>query len=627
MTKPLKQREIKRRLSNLRWIPIDGILLSASFFATLLICCNLNFESEAFNRGKELFYCYGLYYILCSLLVFAVCGIYGTIWRYASIREFGFLIFVSFLHIVILDLLLFFTLGMSSLPLGVYVLLFFANIAFLITPRLAFRLLRLIQHLVSGRNIKKQGVPTMIVGAGFAGKKLLTEITHYHKINIKPVCFIDDDSNKHGKNLDGLRVYGGRDKIAEAVSRFGIKNIIINMPSATEDERKVIIETCTPTGCKLMMVPSLGDILENKVSINRLRDVEITDLLGRKETKLDLAQVSDFLQGKVIIVSGGGGSIGSELCRQIANFNPKLLIVFDIYENNAYDLQQELKVVKPDLPIKVLIGSVRDIDRLDEIFAAYRPEVVFHAAAHKHVPLMEDSPKEAIKNNVFGTYNMGLTAKKWQAKRFILISTDKAVNPTNVMGASKRLCEMVIQSLNKSGETEFAAVRFGNVLGSNGSVIPLFKRQIAAGRPITVTHPDIVRYFMTIPEASQLVLQAGAMAKGGEIFILDMGQPVKIVALAENLIRLSGLEPYKDINIEFCGLRPGEKLYEELNLAEEGQDSTTHEKIFISYQLAFDGEKLLNEQLPVFKEIVLINDGTRLRDYLKTIVTTYKTVD
>ncbi|MEA4862226.1 MAG: nucleoside-diphosphate sugar epimerase/dehydratase [Victivallaceae bacterium] len=622
MKRLLSQENLLLQLRKMRWLPLDFIALCISYFFSLVICCNLDVNSAAFANGVEMFRQYGLQFVLLSLLMFAASGLYRGIWAYAGLREVGLLMAVNLLNICVEGILVIFFLRDLELPVGLYVLLFFSNIGFMMLPRMALRVLRAVRFAIAGNGHSRDDA-TLVIGAGMAGKRLVSDIARYADVGARPVCFIDDDKNKHGLSMSGVPVYGGRDKIMEAVKRFQVKNIILDIPSAPAEEKRALLEICSRTGCKMFTVPSLQDILENKVSLNKLRNVDIADLLGREETRLNMDQVHNFLTGKVILVTGGGGSIGSELCRQIAGFQPKLLIIFDIYENNAYDLQQELKCAHPDLEFKVLIGSVRDINRLDEVFSAFRPEVVFHAAAHKHVPLMEESPKEAIKNNVFGTYNTGITARKYGAKRFVLISTDKAVNPTNVMGASKRLCEMVVQSLNQPGNTEFAAVRFGNVLGSNGSVIPLFKRLIATGRPLPVTHPEIVRYFMTIPEAARLVLQAGAIAHGGEIFILDMGQPVKIVDLAENLIRLSGLKPYEDIKIEFCGLRPGEKLYEELSLAEEGQDSTAHEKIFISHQLPFDYSTLLNEQLSELGEILIMNNEQCLRDFLKRTVTTY----
>lgn len=614
------------------WLFVDFFFLNVAYFGALLICNNLAISSAGFQIGVNFYFPYVLSWIGVQLILFVIGGIYRNIWSFASIPEFLSEVVWNFIGVLIFTIACIWFLADFNIPNGLYPLLFIFDTILLLAPRLSIRISKVLKiywgnYRSRVANSDFEGTPTMIIGAGYAGRKLLAEIGYDTKLKANPVVIIDDDPLKKGMKLDGVPIIGGRDMIPVAVRKYHVKLIILSMPSCPNAERKKILEICNKTKCRLLTVPSLREIVEEQITINQIREVKITDLLGREESLLNLDQVKNFLSGKVILVSGGGGSIGSELCRQIANFAPKLLVVFDIYENNAYDLQQELKLSHPDLPIKILIGSVRDLNRMDDVFARFRPEVVFHAAAHKHVPLMEDSPKEAIKNNVFGTYNTAISAKKWGAKRFVLISTDKAVNPTNVMGASKRLCEMVIQSLNEPGKTEFAAVRFGNVLGSNGSVIPLFTRLIKAGKPLPVTHPDIVRYFMTIPEAARLVLQAGAMAKGGEIFILDMGKPVKIVELAENLIRLSGLRPYEDIPIEFCGLRPGEKLYEELNLAEEGQDSTTHEKIFISHQLPFDYKELLEKNLLELGEILIINDDDNLRKYLQKIVTTYHPVD
>ena len=614
------------------WLFVDFFFLNVAYFGALLICNNLAISSAGFPIGVNFYFPYVLSWIGVQLILFVIGGIYRNIWSFASIPEFLSEVVWNFIGVLIFTIACIWFLADFNIPNGLYPLLFIFDTILLLAPRLSIRISKVLKiywgnYRSRVANSDFEGTPTMIIGAGYAGRKLLAEIGYDTKLKANPVVIIDDDPLKKGMKLDGVPIIGGRNMIPVAVRKYHVKLIILSMPSCPNAERKKILEICNKTKCRLLTVPSLREIVEEQITINQIREVKITDLLGREESLLNLDQVKNFLSGKVILVSGGGGSIGSELCRQIANFAPKLLVVFDIYENNAYDLQQELKLSHPDLPIKILIGSVRDLNRMDDVFAKFRPEVVFHAAAHKHVPLMEDSPKEAIKNNVFGTYNTAISAKKWGAKRFVLISTDKAVNPTNVMGASKRLCEMVIQSLNEPGKTEFAAVRFGNVLGSNGSVIPLFTRLIKAGKPLPVTHPDIVRYFMTIPEAARLVLQAGAMAKGGEIFILDMGKPVKIVELAENLIRLSGLRPYEDIPIEFCGLRPGEKLYEELNLAEEGQDSTTHEKIFISHQLPFDYKELLEKNLLELGEILIINDDDNLRKYLQKIVTTYHPVD
>jgi FlaA1/EpsC-like NDP-sugar epimerase len=435
-----------------------------------------------------------------------------------------------------------------------------------------------------------------------------------------PVGIIDDNKYKHGKFINGIRVIGDRKCIEKTVRQKKVDEIIIAMPSVLQDRKKEIIGICKDAKCKVRILPSVTAMLDG-MSLSRVRDIDIEDLLGRESVKLDIENIADYLSDKVVLVTGGGGSIGSELCRQIAKFKPKSLVILDIYENNAYDLQNELKFLNPELNLIVLIGSVRDRKRVEDIFRQYKPDVVFHAAAHKHVPLMEDNPCEAIKNNIFGTLNIVQCADAFETKRFVLISTDKAVNPTNVMGATKRVCEMIIQSIDKHSKTEFVAVRFGNVLGSNGSVIPLFKKQIENGGPITVTHPEINRFFMTIPEAAQLVIQAGAMAEGGEIFVLDMGQPVKIVDLARDLIRLSGFEPDKDIKIVFSGLRPGEKLYEEVLMAEEGLKKTAHEKIFIGTLSDIDYNKLQSE-LKAFKEIPE-NYPDLIKSTLSSIVPTY----
>ena len=420
----------------------------------------------------------------------------------------------------------------------------------------------------------------MIIGAGCAASMIINELRDNKVNNCKFKCAIDDDPAKKNTYILGIRVYGDRNSIIEAAEKFQIVTILFAIPSCDNKEKVEILNICKETGCELKIVPSIYQMMNSgeKGISKKIRKVQIEDLLGREPISLDINRIIDYVAGRTVLVTGGGGTIGSELCRQIAEHDPKRLVIFDIYENNAYDIQNELRRKYPELDLVTLIGSVRDSKRLESVFKTYRPDIVYHAAAHKHVPLMEDSPNEAIKNNVFGTLKTAQCADKYGAKKFVLISTDKAVNPTNIMGASKRMCEMIIQSYNKRSETEFVAVRFGNVLGSNGSVIPLFKKQIEAGGPVTVTDPDIIRYFMTIPEAVTLVLQAGASAKGGEIFVLDMGKPVKILTLAENLIRLSGFTPHKDIKIEFIGLRPGEKLYEEMLMAEEGLKETENKR-------------------------------------------------
>ena len=434
-------------------------------------------------------------------------------------------------------------------------------------------------------------------------------------------CVIDDTSSKFGKRLCGVPIVGNRNDIPAMVEKYKISKIIYAIPSAPAAVRKEILDICTTTGCEVQMLPGIFQMVNGEVSVSKLRKVDPQDLLGRDPIKVNLDEIMGYISGKTVMVTGGGGSIGSELCRQIARAKPKQLIIFDIYENNAYEIQMELKRNHPELNLEVLIGSVRNTNRLDYVLGKYQPELVFHAAAHKHVPLMEDSPNEAIKNNVFGTYKMAKAAAKYGVKRFVLISTDKAVNPTNIMGASKRLCEMVVQMMNRESETEFVAVRFGNVLGSNGSVIPLFKKQIEAGGPVTVTHPDIIRYFMTIPEAVSLVLQAGYYAKGGEIFVLDMGEPVKIDTMARNLIRLSGYEPDVDIKVQYTGLRPGEKLYEELLMKEEGMQDTANKLIHIGKPIEMDDEQF-KEQLDRLEKACK-EEVTNMKDIVSEIVPTY----
>jgi len=461
---------------------------------------------------------------------------------------------------------------------------------------------------------------TLIVGAGDAGVMVIKELLNHPEMGIIPVAAVDDDKNKINKIINGVKILGDRHGIAKIVKEKDIDHIIVALPSAENADKSEILNICKDTGCKVKTLPGVYQIINGKVDISQIRYVQIEDLLGRDPIELNIEGIEQYIRNNVVMVTGGGGSIGSELSRQIAEYKPKKLILLDIYENGVYDLQQELLRVNKGLDLVVIIASVRDRARLEQIFKTYSPDMVFHAAAHKHVPLMESNPTEAIKNNVFGTLNVAELSDRYNVKKFVLISTDKAVNPTNVMGATKRIAEMIVQAMARYSRTEFVAVRFGNVLGSNGSVIPLFKKQIAEGGPITVTHPDIIRYFMTIPEAVQLVLQAGSMAKGGEIFVLDMGKPVRIVDLARDLIRLSGFVPDVDIKIEFSGLRPGEKLYEELLMAEEGLQSTNHEKIFVTQPLFVDYKKL-HEEILELQRVILNNDD--LRNVLREMVPTY----
>lgn len=463
----------------------------------------------------------------------------------------------------------------------------------------------------------------MIIGAGSAGTMIINEMLARRNLKLNPILLIDDRDFKQGKRISGVKVEGKRKDIMRLAEEKDIDTIIIAIPSIDNENKKQILDICRKTNCKIKIIPGIYEIISGEATVSKIKDVELEDLLGRDPVVLDSKGISNYLNDKVVLVTGAGGSIGSELCRQIIPFGPKKLILFDIYENSVYDIQNELKSNYPQIDMSVLIGSIRDKARLEEIFNKYKIDVVFHAAAHKHVPLMEDSPKEAIKNNVFGTLNLVKTAHEYEIDRLVLISTDKAVNPTNIMGATKRLCEMIVQSYNTISKTEFVAVRFGNVLGSNGSVIPLFKKQIQNGGPVTVTHKNITRYFMLIPEAAQLVLQAGCFANGGEVFVLDMGKPVKIYDLAVDLIKLSGLEPNRDIKIKITGLRPGEKLYEELLMSEEGLKSTGHNKIYIG-KPTFESINSLNKKLDELRELLNEDDDKLIKEKMKQIVPTYK---
>jgi FlaA1/EpsC-like NDP-sugar epimerase len=502
----------------------------------------------------------------------------------------------------------------------VYVINAMLMLLFIGASRISYRIVRRAKNVHFPN--KDDQIRVLVIGAGKAGSMVIKEMKENKDLGYLPVAIVDDDKRKYRSAIHGVPIEGGRDNIIAAVDKYNIDEIIIAMPSAPKSEISEILSICKKTKCKLKTLPGVYEIIDNRVSVKHIRDVNIEDLLGRDEIQLDTASISQYLHNETVLVTGGGGSIGSELCRQIAKYKPKRLIVLDIYENSVYDLENELRFTYKDkLELHTVIGSVRDKDRLREVFAKYRPGVVFHAAAHKHVPLMEHNPQEAIKNNVIGTLNTAQCADEFGTKKFVLISTDKAVNPTNIMGATKRLAEMIVQSMDKISKTEFVAVRFGNVLGSNGSVIPLFKKQIAHGGPVTVTHPEITRFFMTIPEAVQLVIQAGAMAKGGEIFILDMGEPVKIDDLARDLIRLSGFEPDKDIKIVYTGLRPGEKLYEELLLSEEGIQTTAHNHIFVGKPLDLSfNEVMMN--IKYLENSIKYNED--ITDTIKKIVPTYR---
>lgn len=539
-------------------------------------------------------------YILC----FGLFKLYSSLWIYASIDE-----FVKGVKSCILGgtINLIYVLLNRRIPLSISLMSVMLVMIFVVGFRLSFRVGR--RYRIKRSNMK-QKIKTenydkvMVIGSGDAGSIIIREMKNSSEVSMIPVCAIDDDKNKIGKMVLGVPIVGDRFSIPKFTLENNIDSILIAIPSLTGESKRKLIDICKNTGCKVKTMPGLYEIMDGSVSLTRIRDVESNELLGRTPVILDKKGISEYIEGKTILVTGGGGSIGSELCRQIAGYNPKQLLILDIYENGVYDLQNELKKDYSDLDFKIIIGSVCDKKMLNDLFEEYRPEIIFHAAAHKHVPLMEDNPSEAIKNNVFGTLNTAEAADKFNAEKFVLISTDKAVNPTNIMGATKRICEMVVQSIDKKSKTNFSAVRFGNVLGSNGSVVPLFKKQIAGGGPVTVTHRDVTRFFMTISEASQLVIQAGAFAKGGEIFILDMGEPVKIYDLAKDLIKLSGFEPDKDIRIEIIGLRPGEKLFEEVLTEEEGLNKTKHDKIFVGRSVFdnFDALKRRLESLNIILE-------------------------
>ncbi len=557
--------------------------------------------------------------ILLTLGIFYLFRLYHSLWAFAGETELQNLVVSCVISAIINGVgLQFFKTAGQPVPQSYYFLYMFVLICMIFASRFSYRFLRSQKHKIQN---KKNVISVMVVGAGEAGNVIIKEIVNSNFSTMVIKCVIDDDKGKWGKYIQGIKVAGGRDKIIECADVYGIDEIIVAMPAISRPELRKILEICKETNCKLRSLPGMYQLVNGEVNVSKLRDVEVEDLLGREPISVDLDSILGYVQNKTVLVTGGGGSIGSELCRQIASHRPRRLVILDIYENNVYDIQQELKTKYPELKMVVLIASVRNTNRMNRIFEKFQPDIVYHAAAHKHVPLMEDSPNEAVKNNVFGTWKTAQAAAFYGVKKFVLISTDKAVNPTNIMGASKRICEMIIQTFNNHYETEFVAVRFGNVLGSNGSVIPLFRKQIMAGGPVTVTHPDIIRYFMTIPEAVSLVLQAGAYAKGGEIFVLDVGEPVKILDLAENLIRLSGYRVGEDIKIEFTGLRPGEKLYEELLMEEEGLKETANKLIHVGKPIEID-EMQFFAQLKKLKEESK-NESRDIRPLIQEIVPTY----
>ena len=634
----------------------DVIAVNFSYFFALLLRFDFQFSvipKSYFQMWKS----FAPFYTAACLVVFFLFRLYQSIWRYASYSE---LIRVFLASIVTTGIQIIGTLvSVGRMPISYYLAGAVFQLFLVLGIRFSYRFVLLFREArKANASVHENADNVMLIGAGNAGQMILRDFKRAKEVKERVVCFIDDNSNKWGRFIDGVPVAGGRDDIFSAVEKYHVKKIYLAIPSASAAQKRDILNICTDTGCQLKSLPGIYQLASGELHVSQMRDVSVEDLLGRDPIKTDLTEVFQFIHGKRVMITGAGGSIGSELSRQVASHQPSLLLLFDFYENNVYDVQLELKERYPDLNLVVLIGSVRDSRRMFEVFEKYHPQIVYHAAAHKHVPLMEDSPCEAIKNNAIGTYKTAYAAMTHGCERFVLISTDKAVNPTNIMGASKRLCEMIMQSFDEkikegradeipqlfthlgeenadkdgtgrvfqSIKTQFVAVRFGNVLGSNGSVIPIFKKQIAHHGPVTVTHPDIIRYFMTIPEAVSLVLQAGTYAKGGEIFVLDMGSPVKIDTLARNLIKLSGFKPDVDIPIVYTGLRPGEKLYEEKLMVEEGLKKTANDLIYIGSPIPFDSDKFLR-QLDWLMRVAYSNKEDDMRNCVEEVVDTYHPVD
>ena len=602
-------------------ILLDIILINLSYFLALYVRFDGQIADAQFMHYLEIYMQHFIFITAIKLITLIVFKVYKCSLRYASISD---LINIATATITANGLVIFYLfIRGASLPRSIHIIAILLDIILIGGVRFSIRAFDILSRVLSNEKEKKR---IMIVGAGDAGDKVIREYRNHADLNSKPIILIDDDLKMLGQTVNGVEVRGSSDKIPYFVKQLKIDEIVIAIPTATESQTREIVRIAKSTDAKVKTLPPLFELIDGEVSLNKIRDVQLEDLLGREEIKVDLKNISSYITGRTVMVTGGGGSIGSELCRQIVKFKPKRLIIFDIYENSIYDIENELNRLNKNIDLVAYIGSIRDKKRVDHIMESEKPEVVFHAAAHKHVPLMEVSPKEAIKNNVFGTLNLVQAADQFGVNRFVMISTDKAVNPTNIMGASKRICEMIIQSINLKSTTDFVAVRFGNVLGSNGSVIPLFKKQIEEGGPVTVTHPEIIRYFMTIPEAVQLVIEAGSMAKGGEIFVLDMGDPVKILDLAKDLIHLSGYEPNVDMDIVFTGLRPGEKLYEELLLDDEGISDTSHDKIFIGKPI-FTDYKLMLEKLDELKGIIEKGSEEEVKLYVQSIVTNYTIKD
>ena len=618
---------------------VDLLIVNFSYIFALLLRFEFEVNSNQFNQYFTVYADNIVPLTAAALIAFAMVGIYTSIWRYAGSDELVKIGIGSILASVFGLAFISIARPMTILPRSVYIISAMMMFVLVACTRYAYRFIRNLRHPGTFKTIflnvgKKELIGSnmtkvMIVGAGDAGASIIKEIKQHPEYNKKVAVAIDDDSRKIGKRISGVKIAADRSKIKTMARKKGIDEIIVAIPSANHKEIQNILNECNKTKCKIKVLPSLGELINGDVSVSHLRDVEIEDLLGRDPVKVNLREISGYLEEKIVLVTGGGGSIGSELCRQIARFRPRRIIAMDIYENTVFELANEMKSKYPQLEFEVVIGSVRSRERVHEVFEKYKPHVVFHAAAHKHVPLMEKNPKEAIKNNIIGTKNLIDMADEYSVSKFVLISTDKAVNPTNVMGATKRAGEMMLQEKSTHSRTSYTAVRFGNVLGSNGSVIPIFRKQIENGGPVTVTHPDITRYFMTIPEAVQLVIQAGAMADGGEIFVLDMGEPVRIMDLAENIIRLSGYIPRVDIDIEITGLRPGEKLYEELLLDEENMKKTAHQKIYVERPLPIDPElnRLLSGEdgitLEERIEEVVKGSDSEAKEWLHTLVKSY----
>ncbi len=636
-------------INDLAFVLYDVLAVCAAYFLALWFRFDCLF-SEIPKHYLMAWANFALIYAVMSIIVFWFFHLYQSMWKYASFAELNRIGFASGILAIVHAVMI--TLLFCRMPISYYAIGAVIQFILITFGRFAFRFIT----IEKSKSIKfSMTTKVMLIGAGEAGRMILRDLQNSKNVNERVCCIIDDNKEKQGRYLYGVPIVGGREDILLYVEKYNIEKIYLTMPGATADQRRDILDICKETNCQLKSLPGIAEIVSGEVNANSMRDVSVEDLLGREPVKVNMDEIYQFIKDKVILVTGGGGSIGSELCRQIAKHHPKQLIVFDIYENNAHAIGLELRDKYPELNLEVLIGSVRDSRRINQVFAKYKPDVVYHAAAHKHVPLMEDSPCESIKNNAIGTYKTAYAAMVNDCKRFVLISTDKAVNPTNIMGASKRLCEMIVQSFDRkirdgkareimplhvhsedtdgsmidvannisNATTEFVAVRFGNVLGSNGSVVPRFKEQIAKGGPVTVTHPDIIRYFMTIPEAASLVLQAGTYANGGEIFVLDMGAPVKIDTLARNLIKLSGLIPDVDIKIEYTGLRAGEKLYEEKLMSEEGMRTTPNNLIHIGSPIPFEADDFL-VQLQTLMTLAYDGEDEKLQETVAEVVGTYR---